>query len=132
MTRLDDGLIVYVVLCEELFKRDGSPYADAGGADFADNDLRFARLSLAAAQMAQRGCDDWKPASLHLNDWQTALAAGYLAWNAIDAPALLSVHNLAHQGLFEASRMRALGIPSQAFTMQGVDSSAAFPSSRPD
>ena len=121
MTRLDDGLIVYVVLCEELFKRDGSPYADAGGADFADNDLRFARLSLAAAQMAQRGCDDWKPASLHLNDWQTALAAGYLAWNAIDAPALLSVHNLAHQGLFEASRMRALGIPSQAFTMQGVE-----------
>ena len=121
MTRLDDGLIVYVVLCEELFKRDGSPYADAGGADFADNDLRFARLSLAAAQMAERGCDGWKPASLHLNDWQTALAAGYLAWNAIDAPALLSVHNLAHQGLFEASRMRALGIPPQAFTMQGVE-----------
>ena len=121
MTRLDDGLIVYVVLCEELFKRDGSPYADVGGADFADNDLRFARLSLAAAQMAERGCDGWKPASLHLNDWQTALAAGYLAWNAIDAPALLSVHNLAHQELFGASRMRALGIPPQAFTMQGVE-----------
>ena len=52
MTTLDDGLIVYVVLCEELFKRDGSPYADAGGAEFSDNDLRFARLSLAAAQWA--------------------------------------------------------------------------------
>ncbi len=120
-TRLPDGLIVYVVLCEELFKRDGTPYADAGGAEFADNDLRFARLSLAAAQWAARGCDDWKPACLHLNDWQSALAAGYLAWNAIDAPALLTIHNLAHQGLFEASRMRALGIPSQAFTMQGVE-----------
>ncbi|MGD1037926.1 MAG: glycogen synthase GlgA [Roseiarcus sp.] len=121
MTRLDDGLIVYVVLCEELFKRDGSPYADARGADFPDNDVRFARLSLAAAQLAARGHGDWKPASLHLNDWQTALAAGYLAWNAIDAPALLTVHNLAHQGLFEASRMSALGIPSHAFTMQGVE-----------
>ncbi|HYA74304.1 MAG TPA: glycogen/starch synthase, partial [Roseiarcus sp.] len=56
-----------------------------------------------------------------LNDWQTALAAGYLVWNGVDAPALLSVHNLAHQGLFEASRMRALAIPPQAFTMQGVE-----------
>ncbi len=120
-TRLGDGLVVYVVLCEELFRRDGGPYADARGADFADNDLRFARLSLAAAQMAERGCDGWRPACLHLNDWQTALAAGYLAWSGVDAPALLSIHNLAHQGVFEASRMSALGIPPQAFTMQGVE-----------
>ncbi len=120
-TRLGDGQIVYVVLCEELFKRDGGPYADPAGADFPDNDLRFARLSLAAAQIAERGCDDWRPACLHLNDWQTALTAGYLAWSAIEAPTLLTIHNLAHQGLFEASRMSALGIPSQAFTMQGVE-----------
>jgi starch synthase len=121
MTRLGDGLIVYVVLCEELYKRDGTPYADASGADFADNDLRFARLSLAAAQMAARRGDDWKPACLHLNDWQTALAAGYLAWSGVDAPALLTIHNLAHQGLFAASRMSALGVPARAFTMQGVE-----------
>ena len=121
MTTLADGLVVYVVLCEELFKRDGSPYADASGTDFSDNDLRFARLSLAAAQWAAPGRHDWRPASLHLNDWQTALAAGYLAWSGVDAPALLAIHNLAHQGLFEASRMSALAIPSRAFTMQGVE-----------
>ena len=121
MTTLADGLIVYVVLCEELYKRDGSPYADAGGADFRDNDLRFARLSFAAAQWAVPGAHDWRPASLHLNDWQTALAAGYLAWSGLGAPALLTIHNLAHQGLFDASRMGALAIPSRAFTMQGVE-----------
>ncbi|MGD1015570.1 MAG: glycogen synthase GlgA [Roseiarcus sp.] len=121
MTTLADGLIVYVVLCEELFRRDGSPYADAGGVDFPDNDLRFARLSMAAAQWAAPGRHDWRPASLHLNDWQTALAAGYLAWSGVDAPALLTIHNLAHQGLFEASRMGALAIPARAFTMQGVE-----------
>jgi starch synthase len=121
MTTLADGLIVYVVLCDELFRRDGSPYADTRGADFLDNDLRFARLSLAAAQIAQGGCGDWKPGSLHLNDWQTALAAGYLAWNGVGVPALLTVHNLAHQGVFDASRMSALGIPPRAFTMQGVE-----------
>ena len=121
MITLADGLIVYVVLCEELFKRDGTPYSDAGGADFRDNDLRFARLSLAAAQWAAPGAHDWRPASLHLNDWQTALAAGYLAWSGLGAPALLTIHNLAHQGLFDASRMSALAIPSQAFTIQGVE-----------
>ena len=121
MTTLADGLIVYVVLCEELFDRDGSPYADAGGADFCDNDLRFARLSLAAAQWAAPRAHEWRPASLHLNDWQTALAAGYLAWSGLDAPALLTIHNLAHQGLFDASRMSALAIPAHAFTIQGVE-----------
>jgi starch synthase len=121
LTRLADGLTAYVVLCEELFRRDGGPYADARGADFADNDLRFARLSLAAAQTAERDFAGWRPACLHLNDWQTALAAGYLAWGGVGAPALLSIHNLAHQGLFEASRMSALGIPARAFTMQGVE-----------
>ncbi len=120
-TTLADGLIVYVVLCEELYKRDGSPYTDTNGADYSDNDLRFARLSLAAAQMAELGCGDWKPGSLHLNDWQTALAAGYLAWNGVDVPALLTIHNLAHQGVFDASRMGALDIPAQAFTMKGVE-----------
>jgi starch synthase len=56
-----------------------------------------------------------------LNDWQTALAAGYLAWGGLGAPALLTIHNLAHQGLFDASHMSALAIPSHAFTMQGVE-----------
>ena len=121
VTTTEDGLVVYLVLCDELYRRDGSPYADAAGADFADNDLRFARLSLAAAQLAAQGCGDWTPACLHLNDWQSALAAGYLAWGGIEVPALLAVHNLAHQGLFEAPRMHALGVPDRAFTMQGVE-----------
>jgi starch synthase len=120
-TTMDDGLIVYFVMCDELFRREGTPYADASGADFADNDLRFARLGLAAAQVAALGLSGWTPSCLHLNDWQSALAAGYLAWGGVDAPALLTIHNLAHQGLFDPARMPALGIPERAFTMQGVE-----------
>ena len=52
---LADGLGVYVVLCDALYHRDGTPYADSQGGDHADNDLRFARLSLAAAEIAARG-----------------------------------------------------------------------------
>ena len=121
LARLADGLIVYVVLCSELFERHGSPYADADGAPFADNDIRFARLARAAAELARHGVEGWRPDLLHLNDWPSALAAGYLAWCRADTPCLLTVHNLAHQGLFDASRLSALAIPDGAFTIRGVE-----------
>jgi starch synthase len=116
-----DGLVAYVVLCAELFDRDGGPYGGPDGVEFPDNDVRFARLSLAAAQLAMRGDAGWTPASLHLNDWQSALAAGYLAWSGAAIPSVLTIHNLAHQGVFEAGRMSALAIPPGAFTIDGVE-----------
>ncbi len=45
-----DVLVIYVLLCPDLYDREGSPYGDLTGTDWADNDLRFARLSLAAAE----------------------------------------------------------------------------------
>ena len=120
-TRTDDGLVVHVVLCSELYDRPGLPYADASGVEFADNDIRFARLSLAAAELAARGIGDWRPSLLHLNDWPTALAVAYLAWRGGASPSLLTIHNLAHQGNFDASRRHALAIPEHAFTMHGVE-----------
>ncbi len=116
-----DGLIIYVALCQELYDRDGGPYSDDEGVDFPDNDIRFARLSLAAAQLAMRGQAGWAPASLHLNDWQTALAAGYLAWSGSKIPTLLTVHNLAHQGIFDVARLSPLAIPASAFNVHGVE-----------
>jgi starch synthase len=118
---LADGLVVYIVLCDELYDRDGAPYADAGGHEFADNDVRFARLSLAVADIAERGAGRWRPDVVHLNDWPTALAAGYLAWRGVEAPTLLTLHNLAHQGNFPADRLGALGVPVSAFGVEGVE-----------
>jgi starch synthase len=116
-----DGLVAYFVLCRELYDRDGDPYCDASGVEFSDNDVRFARLSLAAAQLAMRGDGGWAPASLHLNDWQSALAAGYIRWSGSKIPTLLTVHNLAHQGVFDATRLAALAIPPAAFNIDGVE-----------
>src|SRR6185437_8408201 len=118
---LADGLVVYVVLCDELYGRDGAPYADAHGQDYGDNDIRFARLSLAVAEIAEHGAGRWRPDVVHLNDWPTALAAGYLAWRGVETPALLTVHNLPHQGLFAANRLDALGVPASAFGIDGVE-----------
>ena len=117
-----DGLIVYVVLCPELYDREGSPYGNSAGIDWSDNDVRFARLSLAAAEIAA-GIDDlgWKADLLHLNDWPSSLAPAYLAWCGHEVPSVLTIHNLAYQGLFAAERLQRLGIPESAFQMDGVE-----------
>ena len=117
-----DGLTIYVVLCPELYDRDGSPYLDVNGRDFADNDIRFARLGLAAADFAAGLADpSWQADLLHTNDWPAALACGYLKWRGIATPSIITVHNLSYQGLFDRGRMGALGIPDDAFRMNGVE-----------
>lgn len=117
-----DGLAVYVLLCPQLFDREGGPYSDATGTDWADNDLRFARLSLAAAQMASGAGDpNWIPDLLHLNDWTSALAPAYLAWSGRPTPSVLTIHNLAHRGLFSPHHVDRLGIPHAAFDINGVE-----------
>lgn len=120
--RTGDGLQLYVVLCDELFFREGSPYGRFGGSDYEDNDTRFARLSLAAAEIAAGEADPyWRPDVVHVNDWPGALTPGYLRWKGLDTPSILTIHNLAYQGLFDASRLEALGIPYQAFAIDGVE-----------
>jgi starch synthase len=109
-----DGLPVYVLLCPTLYQRDGSPYVDGSGHDWADNAIRFAALSRAAAMMACGAVGlDWVPQLLHLNDWPCALAAAYLRWQHSPVPALLTIHNLAYQGLFPLAAASLLGITAE-------------------
>jgi len=120
--RLADGLAVYVVLAPSLYERRGSPYCRPDGAEWADNDLRFGRLGLAAAQLAQgRGGLGWQPDVLHVNDWHAGLAPAYLRWEGAAVPSVLTVHNIAHQGVFSAEHRHALGIPEHAFDMNGLE-----------
>lgn len=119
----DDGLVIYVVLCPELYDRDGNAYGDELGVGWADNDVRFARLSLAAAEIVNDSSIlDWQVDLLHLNDWATGLTAGYVRWlGRRYVPSVYTIHNLAYQGIFPAERMSALGIPTTAFHIDGVE-----------
>jgi starch synthase len=120
--RTADGLTIYAVLCDELYDREGSPYGPFSGGDFPDNDIRFARLSLAAAEIAAGEADpNWKPDVVHVNDWPSALAPGYMRWKGLVTPSILTIHNLAYQGLYQPSRMAALGIPDLAFSINGAE-----------
>jgi starch synthase len=120
--RTPDGLIIYLVLAPSLYQRSGNPYAGPEGLDWPDNDLRFARLSLAAAAIAAgRAGIDWRPDVLHVNDWPCGLAPAYLRWLGVRVPTMLTIHNIAYQGLFAHDRMPALGIPEYAFDVDGVE-----------
>ncbi|GHB15941.1 glycogen synthase GlgA [Salinicola rhizosphaerae] len=119
----DDGLVVYVVLCAELYDRVGNAYGDELGVGWADNDIRFARLALAAAEIVNDpALLEWRVDLMHLNDWATGLAAGYVRWlGRRYVPSVYTIHNLAYQGVFPVERMPALGIPSSAFHIDGVE-----------
>jgi starch synthase len=113
LTHLPDGLPVYVLLCPDLFERAGSPYVNGAGAEWEDNALRFATFAYAVSRIASGSCGlGWLPALLHLNDWPSALAAAYVRWNCGRTPSVLTIHNLAYQGLFPLSMTDALGVPA--------------------
>src|SRR4051794_959859 len=94
-----DGLPLYLVLSPSLYQRDGGAYGSSDGTDWPDNELRFARLALAAAEMAA-GLRDmaWKPDLVHAHDWPSAMAPAYMKWADTKVPSVVTIHNLAHQG----------------------------------
>jgi starch synthase len=117
-----DGLTLYIVIAQNLFDRSGSAYCDETANPWDDNDVRFARLALAAVELA-RGVPalGWQPDILHLNDWPGALAAGYLKWQRVPVPSILTIHNLAYQGNYAPDRLERLAIPRDAFQVEGVE-----------
>jgi starch synthase len=115
------GLQLYVLDAPHLFDRDGSPYLDADGRDFADNPERFAALSWIACQIAQDGVAGWRPEILHCHDWQAGFAPYYLRKAGIPVPSVLTVHNIAFQGLASADRIEALGLDRTDFTREGYE-----------
>jgi starch synthase len=119
---LDNGVIVYVLLCDELYGREGTPYGDSHGKDWDDNHIRFARLGLAAAQIAENNTAlNWCPDLVHAHDWPAALAPAYMAWRGQTTPSVFTIHNLAHQGLYDFSCSTELGLPPEVFGMESME-----------
>ena len=119
---MPDGTPLYV-LSSALFARDGNPYVDADGQDWPDNHLRFASLGRLAALLGSTSSPlAWRPQIVHLNDWQTALAAAWLAWAGESrAQSLLSLHNMSFAGAFDAAVLPALGLPLSCYSIDGVE-----------
>jgi starch synthase len=122
LTSTADGLPVYVIECPSLFDRPGNPYGDEGGRNWADNDVRFARFSSAVALLASGAVDaDWRADVVHANDWPCGLIPAYLSWMRARTPSILTIHNLAYQGLFPRQTLRRIGAPDSSFQIDGLE-----------
>jgi len=93
--------------------------------DYWDNAGRFSLFCRAVlAGLRELG---ERPDVIHVHDWQTALVPLYLrhrpdlAGALAGTPSLITVHNLAYQGLFPRSALAYAGIPEGLFQMQGVE-----------
>jgi starch synthase len=118
----DDGVERLFVERPDLFDRAGL-YGE-GGADYPDNDVRFAALGDAALDGARaRG---FAPDIVHLHDWQTGLAALTLRRRrrgraAVGPATVFTIHNLAYQGSFGVETLDRLSLPAGVFTPAGIE-----------
>ena len=116
------GLDLLVLDAPHLFDRPGNPYTGPDGRDWPDNAIRFAGLGRAAAFVARGTAGNFVPDVLHAHDWQAGLAAAYLRYGGTGGPgSVMTVHNLAFQGLFPRALLGALGLPDHAFGIDGIE-----------
>lgn len=109
---------VYFIDFSHFFGREGL-YHDRDSNDYDDNPRRFAFLSRAALQL----CADtgFAPDIVHAHDWQTALVPAYLkVWHWNDpflgkAASMLTIHNLAYQGVYHKSYYDYVGLQEGNF-----------------
>ena len=116
------GLDILALDAAQLYERPGNPYLGPDGKDWPDNHLRYGALCRAASLIAISGTDGWRPDVVHTHDWQGGLVPAYLkmAQRAVP-PTLITVHNIAFQGLFPAETLRPLGLPEGEFHPGGLE-----------
>jgi starch synthase len=119
---MPDGITpVYVIECPEFYERNGNPYQDEQGKDWADNALRFGLLSKVAAKFGQHHFL-FKPDLIHCNDWQAGLVPAFLKFSAhAHVKTVMSVHNMAYQGIFGPKVIEELGLPAESFSIDGLE-----------
>lgn len=118
--RLSSQVDLVLLDAPGLFDRDGV-YGERGE-DFADNHLRFAVLSRAAAELAKQREESGAPYdAVHVNDWPTSLVAKYMKDLGLKTPTLLTIHNVAHQGIFPKSTLADIGLSEADFTVSGIE-----------
>ncbi|MCY0853246.1 glycogen synthase GlgA [Cupriavidus sp. D39] len=117
------GSSVKVVLldCAALYDRGGSIYMDGAGRDFVDNPLRFATLSHAAAAVAAGRTALPIPDVVHAHDWHAALTPLLMQRAGVTVPSILTIHNLAFQGLCPLAMAPLLGLPDDCLGPDGME-----------
>jgi starch synthase len=117
------GATVYFLENDAYFDRD-SLYG-YGADDYNDNCERFAFLARGAIEAVR--ALKFEANVFHVHDWQTALVAPYLRILYRDDPVLtkaaivLTIHNMAYQGIFWHWDMELLGLDWSHFNMRELE-----------
>ena len=109
------GVRTVLLRCDELFDR--SNLYGSGGRDYSDNAIRFIAFARAAASLALYRAH--RPHILHAHDWQAALAVALVATarpRPREPKTVLTIHNLAYQGVFDTRVFPYTGLPAEAST----------------
>jgi starch synthase len=114
---------LWLLDCPNYYARPGSPYQSPEGLDWPDNHLRFGLLSRVAALLGGAASPlAWRPDIVHGNDWQCGLAPAYLALaGGAQAASVMTLHNLAYQGLFPGTLISDLALPAASLTDEGLE-----------
>ena len=116
------GLDVVALDAPHLYARPGNPYLGPDGREWPDNALRFAALAAAAAELARGRVPTLAPDIVHAHDWQAGLTPAFLRYGGgKHAATVMTVHNLAFQGQYPHELLAELGLPPEAFSIEGVE-----------
>jgi len=94
------------------------------GIDYPDNAERFTEFSRTAIEFVKRV---WLPDVIHCHDWQTALVPLLMRTQYADdpvtrnLPVVLTIHNLAYQGMFPRAVLKTTGLPESLFTVDKLE-----------
>lgn len=118
---LPGGLTAYVLDAPGFYASRIGPYVDSSGIDWDDNHYRFAALSRISADLGEIDTE-WQPEIIHAHDWPGGLIPAYLRFKAGPVPkSVITIHNIAYQGLFPSYIMPLIGLPPEAYTPEGVE-----------
>jgi len=117
-TTVKNGVRAFFLRNDEYFDREYL-YSTPQG-DYKDNAARFVFFTRAILEFVKAG--GFAPGIIHCHDWQASLIPLYLKTLYRDEPALkkiktlLTIHNLAYQGVFWAFDIKQIGLDWGYFT----------------
>ena len=116
------GIDLLVLDAPHLYARPGNPYLGPDGKEWPDNGLRFAALAECAVAVARGAVAHFTPDIVHAHDWQAGLVPALLHYGGMPRPrTVMTVHNLSFQGQFPRALLAAIGLPPEAWAIDGVE-----------
>jgi starch synthase len=124
LTNAHGKVQVYLLENQALYGREGLYVHPETNKEYPDNDDRFIFFCRGVLEMLKRLA--WQPDIIHCNDWPTGLVPAYLKTLYRDDPfyrdtrSVLTIHNMAYQGIFPKKAFPKTLLPPAVFTDDGV------------